>query len=110
MAVSIHFCICQALAEFLRKKLHQASVSKFLLAFTIVSGFDDCIWDGSPGRAVSDWSFLQSLLHNLCSVIPSIGYFAPPSKKHRSIHPLVFLLLEFHVVYELYLGYSKFRG
>jgi hypothetical protein len=24
-----------------------------------------CIWDGSPGRAVSGWPFLQSLLHTL---------------------------------------------
>jgi hypothetical protein len=26
------------------------------------------------------------------------GYFVPPSKKDRSIHTLVFLLIEFHVV------------
>jgi hypothetical protein len=55
MAVSIHFCICQALAESLRRQLYQAPVSKHLLASTIVSGFDDCIWDGSPGGAVIRW-------------------------------------------------------
>ena len=65
MAVSIHFCICQALAEPLRRQLYQAPVSKHLLASTIVSGFGDCIWDGSPGGAVSGWPFLQSLLHTL---------------------------------------------
>jgi hypothetical protein len=27
-----------------------------------VSGFVGCIWDGSPGGAISVWSFLQSLL------------------------------------------------
>jgi hypothetical protein len=59
MAVSIHLCICQALAEPLRRQLYQAPVSKLLLASTIVSEFDNCIWDGSP---VSGWSFLQSLL------------------------------------------------
>jgi hypothetical protein len=32
---------------------------------------------------------------------------APPSKKDQSIHTLVFFLLEFHVVCELYLGYSE---
>jgi hypothetical protein len=49
MTVSIHFCICQALAEPLRRQLYQAPVSKHLLASTILSGFGDCIWDGSPG-------------------------------------------------------------
>ena len=49
--MSIYFWICQALAKPLRKQLYQALVSKHLLASTIVSGFDDCIWDGSPGGA-----------------------------------------------------------
>ena len=31
------------------------SVSKHLLASTIVSGFGDCIWGRSLGRAVSGW-------------------------------------------------------
>jgi hypothetical protein len=62
MAVSIYFCICQSLAEPLRRQLYQAPVSKFLLASTIVSRSSDCIWDGSPGRVVSGWSFLQFLI------------------------------------------------
>jgi hypothetical protein len=53
MAVSIHFCICQALAEALRRQLYQAPVSKPLLASTTMSGFGDYIWDGSLGGAVS---------------------------------------------------------
>jgi hypothetical protein len=53
LAESIHLYICQALAEPLRKQLHQATNSKHFLASTIVSGFDNCIWDGSPGEAVS---------------------------------------------------------
>ena len=60
-------CICQALEEPLRRQLYQAPVSKHLLASTIVSEFDACIWDGSPSRAVSEWSFVQSLLHTLSS-------------------------------------------
>jgi hypothetical protein len=59
MAVSIHLYICQALEEPLRR-LYQAPVSMHLLASTIVSGFGDCVWDGSPGGAVSGWPFLQS--------------------------------------------------
>ena len=61
MAVRIHFCICQAL----RKQLCKAPVSKHLVGSTKVSGFGDCIWDGSPDGAVSGWSFLHSLLHTL---------------------------------------------
>jgi hypothetical protein len=60
---NIHICICQALVEPLKTQLYQAPVCKLLLASTIVSGFGDCIWDGSPGEAVSGWPFLQSLLH-----------------------------------------------
>ena len=65
LAVSIHFCICQRLEESLRRQLYQASVSKLLLASTIVSGFGNCIWYGSPDGAVSGWPLLQSLLHTL---------------------------------------------
>jgi hypothetical protein len=36
--VSIHFCICQTLAEPLRRQLYQIPVSKILLVFAIVSG------------------------------------------------------------------------
>jgi hypothetical protein len=71
MAVSIYFCICQALAEPLRRQLYLAPVREHLLASAIESGIGDCILDGSPGGAVSGWSFLQSLLHTV-SVIPSI--------------------------------------
>jgi hypothetical protein len=41
---------------------------------------------------------------------PSNGYFAPPSKKDHSIHTLVFLLHELHLVCELYLGYCELLG
>jgi hypothetical protein len=62
MIVSIHFCICQALVEALRRQLYQAPLSRLLLASTIVSGFGGCLWDGSLSGAVFGWSFLQSLL------------------------------------------------
>jgi hypothetical protein len=51
MNVSTHFCICQALAEPLRRQIYQAPVSNILLASAIVSGFGGCLWDGSPGVA-----------------------------------------------------------
>jgi hypothetical protein len=36
--------------------------------------------------------------------------FVSPSKKNRSIHTLIFLLLELHLVCELYFGYSELLG
>ena len=50
-------CICQALAEPLRRQLNQAPVSLYFLAFMIVPVFGDCIWDGFPDGAVSGWPF-----------------------------------------------------
>jgi hypothetical protein len=53
LAVTILLCICQTLAESLGGQPYQASISKHFLASTITSGFGSCIWDGSPGGAVS---------------------------------------------------------
>jgi len=62
---SIRLCICQALAEPLRRQLYRAPVSTHFLASAMLSGFDGCVWAGSPGGSVSGWSFLQSLLQTL---------------------------------------------
>jgi hypothetical protein len=76
MIVSIHFCICQALAELLSGQLYQAGVSKHLLASAIVPGFGGCLWDGSPSGAVSDvHSF--SLFSELCLCNSFHGCFFP---------------------------------
>jgi hypothetical protein len=42
------------------RELYQGPVSKILLAYAIVSGFGGCIWHGSAGGAVSEWSSLPS--------------------------------------------------
>jgi hypothetical protein len=65
LAESIRLCICQALADPLRRQIYQASFSKYFLTSKIVSVFDDWIWDWSPGVAVQRWPFLYSLLHTL---------------------------------------------
>jgi hypothetical protein len=52
------------------------------------------------GQSLDGFSF------SLCSH----EYFVPPSKKDQRTHTLVFLLLEVHVVCELYLGYSELLG
>jgi hypothetical protein len=95
MAVSIHLIICDALAESLRRELYQAPVSKHLLVSTTVSGFGDCKWDGSPGF----WMVISLVsTPHFVSVTPPMGVLFPTFKMDRSIHTIVFLLLEFHVV------------
>jgi hypothetical protein len=64
LATCVHICIGQALVEPPRGQLYQAPVSKRFLASAKVPEFGVCMWDGSPGRAVSGWPFLQSLLHS----------------------------------------------
>ena len=47
---------------------------------------------------------------HLVSVTSSMGVLFPPSKMDRSIHTMVFLLLEFHGVCELYIEYFELLG
>jgi len=65
LAATTLICISKAVAEPLRRHPYQAPVSKHFLASATVTEFGGCIWDGSPGGAVSGWPFLQSLLHSL---------------------------------------------
>jgi hypothetical protein len=94
MTVSIYFCICQSLAEPLRRQLYQAPVSKLLLASTIcwvlvvVYGKDP-----QMGQSLDDHSF--SLCSEFCLCNSFHGYFVSPSKNDQIIHTLVFFL-EFH--------------
>jgi hypothetical protein len=55
------------------------------------------------------WLVIPSV-STLNFVTPSMGVLFPLSKKAQSIHTLVFLLLEFHVFFKWYLGYSMFLG
>jgi hypothetical protein len=61
--------------------------------------------DPQVGQSLNGLS--SSLCSTLCLCISSHEYFVPFSKKDRSIHSLVFLLLELYVVCVLYLGYSE---
>jgi hypothetical protein len=72
MAMSIHFSICQELAEPLRRQPYQQE----LVESTTMSGFGDCIWDGSSGGALSGWSFFQYLFHTFF-VTPFMGILIP---------------------------------
>ena len=70
LAWSIYLCICQALAEPLKRQLYQDPVTKHFLASTIVSEFGACICDESLGGAVSG-----GLSFSLCSTFcPCISF------------------------------------
>jgi hypothetical protein len=79
--VSIHFCICQALADPLRRQLYQAPLSKHLLAsitvslgLVIVNGMDPQVSLSLDGHFFSLYSILC-----LCN---SFHGYSPP-------HPLL---------------------
>ena len=59
------------------------------------------------------WWFLKingGVLICYGSCISSCGYFVPSSKKDQNIHTLFFLLLGYHLICEMCLGYSKLLG
>jgi hypothetical protein len=62
VSASIHIYIFSGSG---RASHDRAPVSKHFLSSTIVSGFGDYIWNECPGRAISGWTFIQSLLHTL---------------------------------------------
>ena len=64
--------------------------------------------DPQVGKSLDGLSI--SLCSTLCLHICSSEYFVPYCKKDQRAHTLLFLLLELHVVNELYLGYSKLLG
>jgi hypothetical protein len=84
MTESIHFCICQALVESLRRQLYQAPISKLLLSSAKVSGFDGCYgMDPQMGQSLDAHSFSLCSKHCLCNSFH--GYFVPSSKKDQSV-------------------------
>jgi hypothetical protein len=77
MTMSIHFCICQALAEPLRRQLCQAPVSKILLASEIMSGSGGLFMGWIP-RWGSLWIVIPPVsAPNFVSVTPSMGILFP---------------------------------
>ena len=108
MAVSSHFCICQALAESLRKQLNQAPVSRFLLASAIVSWFGGCLWDGSPSGG-SLWMVIPSVSAlNFVSVTPSMGILFPLLRRILSFWANIHLAVSAYHVCSLVNGLPHF--
>jgi hypothetical protein len=85
LAVGIHLCICQALAEPLRRQLYQAPVSKHFMASTIVSGFGS-VYGVNPQVGLSLDGLYFSFYSTICLRISSHEYFDPLSKKDQSNH------------------------
>ena len=79
-AVSIHFCILQALSESLRRQLYQVPLSKHLLASTVVSGFGAVYGMGPQVGQPQDGHSL-SLCSTLCLCNSLHGYFVPPLRR-----------------------------
>jgi hypothetical protein len=94
---SIHFLLSGTGRASQETAISGSCCSKDLLAYGMYP---------QVGQSLHGVSF--SPCSTLC--ISSHGYFVPSSKKDRSIHPIIFLLLELHVVCELYVGCSKFLG
>jgi hypothetical protein len=106
---SIHPCICQLLADPLRRELYQAPVNKHMLAPQKCLGLVTLyMTDPQVGQFLDGLSFSPCSTICLCYFVH--GYFVPPTKKDLSIYILVFLLLELHMVCELCLGYSQLLG
>ena len=66
------------------------------------------VMDPQVGQSLDGLSFslCSTLFLNICS----LEDFVPLSKKDQSTHTSVFLLLELHVICELYPGYSELLG
>jgi hypothetical protein len=108
MSVSIHFCICQALAEPLGRQLYQASVSNHLLAFTIVSGFGGCLWDGPP-KWGSLWMVLPSIsAPHFVSVTLSMGILFQFLRRIKVFTRWSFIFLSFMCFANCILGIPNF--
>jgi hypothetical protein len=77
MIVSIQFCICQALAELLRRQLYQVPVHKAL----VVTSHSFWVWWLFMGW-IPKWGSLWMVVHsvsapNFVSVTPSMGILFP---------------------------------
>ena len=107
LTVSIHFCVCQAPAYLTRDSYIRVLLAKSCWCMQWCQhleadyGMDPQVWQSLDGPF-----FHLSSKH--CNSFH--GCFVPNSKKGQSVHTLVFILLKFHVLCILYLGYSKFLG
>jgi hypothetical protein len=65
-------------------------------------------WEGGVGcGTVKGWMGVGNGRWNVKKILNKVKL---KKKKDKSVHTLIFLLLELHVVCELYLGYSKLLG
>jgi len=100
----ICLCICHALAVPLRRQLYQVPVYMHFLGSSILSRFGGCICVSCIPTWGRLWMAVPSVSpSNFVSISIPMNIFVPPFKRNWSIHTLVILLLELHVVCGLYL-------
>jgi hypothetical protein len=107
LATSFCQCICQALAEHLRK---QGSCQQALpVSHSCIPVW--WLYMGWIPRWGSLWMTFHSVsaTHIFC-IFPCVSILFTLQKKHFSIHNVVFLLLRLIMICELNLGYSKPLG
>ena len=109
VAMSIHFCIYQHWHSLSRDNYIRLLSTRtcyhpqYYLSLVTVFGMDPQV-----GQSLDGLYFSLYFTTSLCNTFH--GYFVSLSKRDQSIQTLVFLLLELHVVCELYLGYSELLG
>jgi hypothetical protein len=107
MTVSIHFCICQELAEPCRRQLYQAPISRLLLASAYCLGLMVVYGvDPQMGQSLDCHSF--RLCSELC-LCTSMGILFPILRRNKVSTLWSSFFLSF-MFCKLYLGYSKFLG
>jgi hypothetical protein len=100
VTMSLHFCICQTLAEPLRKQQYQAPVSKHPLVSTIVCAFGNSF-------CITGWTFLRFLLHTF-SVSPPMGILSPLLRRTKVSTLWSSLFLSFKLSVNCILGILNF--
>jgi hypothetical protein len=76
------------------------SCQHHFLTSRIVFAFGDCIWDESPGEAVSEWPFLPFLLHTLSPFLLLLASPPPPDDLSFFVkdHVTISVCVQFWVV------------
>ena len=92
----------------LRRQIYQAPVNKHFPAWEVLGLVTVYGMDPQVGQSLEGRSF--SLCSTRCLCISSREYFVSSSKKDWSIHTLVLLLPEPHLVCEWYPGHSQLWG
>jgi hypothetical protein len=110
LAASICLSVCQVLEKPLRRQPYQAPVNKQFPVNTIVSGFGNCIWDGSPGGAVSEAAFPSVSAPHFVSIFPPVSILFPLLRSTVASRLCFSIFLSFMWSVYCILGIPSFRA